>query len=190
MSHRLYTRLVQIFLIFNSLFWLPWGLVCLLKPEVWSGQLIKGMDVFDLSSAVARTEVRAMYGGLQMAIGVFALVGAFVPRHRRSVLLFFVLGLFGLASCRFAGMVIEGDRSYLLFAIKSIPSNKYNQVSLAMYELPNLILGVALLMLRPRKGEERPAVGDDAELERLREENVRLRQTLEAAGTGTSSSTG
>jgi hypothetical protein len=56
-----------VFLVANSLFWLPWGFINLVWPKSWAGEVITGMDVYDLSSAVARTEVRAMYGGLQMA---------------------------------------------------------------------------------------------------------------------------
>jgi Domain of unknown function (DUF4345) len=164
---------VQVFLVFNSLFWLPWGIVCLLFPKAWAGDVIAGMDVYDLSGAVARTEVRAMYGGLQMAIGVFALIGAFRPRHRDTVFLLFVLALTGLAVCRFAGMVAEGDGSYLRFALDIAPGT-YNQVGLAMYELPNMVFAWALFLLRPRRSEDAPT-GLDA----LASENARLRAELE-----------
>ena len=107
------------------------------------------MDVYDLSSPVARTEVRAMYGGLQMAIGTAALVGATQKKHRDSALGFFVLALSGLSLCRLGGMVAEGDDSYLSFSTKIAPG-KYNQVGLAMYELPNMIFAWILFLLRPR----------------------------------------
>jgi Domain of unknown function (DUF4345) len=176
-------RLTQAFLVANSLFWLPWGLVCLVWPEAWSGDVIDGMNVFDLSEPIARTEVRAMYGGLQMAIGLLALLGAFRDRHRDTTLVFFVLALTGLAACRFAGMVIEGDQSYLTFAVDGIPPGKYNQVGLAMYELPNVVLAWALLLTRPsgrpRGADDQPSTtGDAAELERLRTENATLRAAL------------
>jgi hypothetical protein len=58
-SPKLHVRLTQVFLVANSLFWLPWGFICLVRPEAWSGEVIDGMEVFDLSGAVARTEVRA-----------------------------------------------------------------------------------------------------------------------------------
>jgi hypothetical protein len=170
-NERVHTRLVQVFLGLNSLFWLPWGLVNLIWPKSWSGEVIDGMDVFDLSRAVARTEVRAMYGGLQMAIGVFALLGVFSPRYRGAALTFFVLALSGLAACRFAGMVAEGDSSYLTFGA-SIPPGRYNQVGLAMYELPNAILAWALFLLRPR-------VSPADEIAQLRRENARLRAELD-----------
>jgi hypothetical protein len=149
MSPRLHRVLIQVFLAANSLFWLPWGFINLIWPESWSGEVIPNMNVYDLSSAVARTEVRAMYGGLQMAIGIFALVGAFRPKHRDSAFLFFVLALTGLALCRLAGMVVEGESSYLSFGANIAPG-QYNQVGLAMYELPNMILAWILFLLRPR----------------------------------------
>ena len=114
-------RLTKLFLVSNSLFWLPWGLLNLIKPQSWSGEVIPEMDVYDLSSPVARTEVRAMYGGLQIAIGTAALVGATQEKHRDSALGFFVLALSGLSLCRLGGMVAEGDDSYLSFNTKIAP---------------------------------------------------------------------
>jgi hypothetical protein len=152
MNPRWHRVLTQVFLAANSLFWLPWGLINLIWPESWAGEVIPNMDVYDLSSAVARTEVRAMYGGLQMAIGVFALIGAFHSRHRDSAFLFFVLALTGLALCRLAGMVVEGERTYLSFGTTIAPG-QYNQVGLAMYELPNMVFAWVLFLLRPRREE-------------------------------------
>ena len=149
MNPKQHGTLTQTFLVANSLFWLPWGLLNLIKPQSWSGEVIPGMDVYDLSRPVARTEVRAMYGGLQMAIGTAALVGAMREKHRDSALGFFVLAFSGLSLCRLGGMVAEGDDSYLSFSTKIAPG-KYNQVGLAMYELPNMIFAWILLLLRPR----------------------------------------
>jgi AcrR family transcriptional regulator len=98
----------------------------------------------------SKDEVRAMYGGLQMAIGVFALVGAFRARHRDSVLLFFVLALTGLAACRLGGMIAEGESTWLSFSTDIAPG-QYNQVGLAMYELPNSVLAWILFLLHRRE---------------------------------------
>lgn len=84
-----------------------------------------------------------------MAIGIFALLGAFRARHRDSVLVFFVLALTGLSLCRLGGMIAEGARTYLSFTTTIAPG-RYNQVGLAMYELPNMILAWVLLLLRNR----------------------------------------
>jgi uncharacterized protein DUF4345 len=144
-----YRLLTRVFLFANSFFWLPWGLICLVWPRAWAGDVIPGMDVFDLSGAVARTEVRAMYGGLQMAIGLFALVGTFRSKHRESAFLFFLLALTGLVLCRLGGMIAEGDSTYLSLGTVIAPG-KYNQVGLAMYELPNCVLAWVLFLLRPK----------------------------------------
>jgi hypothetical protein len=179
MNPRIHERLTQVFLVANSLFWLPWGLINLIWPKSWAGDIIAGMNVYDLSSAVARTEVRAMYGGLQMAIGVFALLGAFRPRYRDAVLVFFVLALTGLGLCRLGGMIAEGESSYLSFSVSGIAPGRYNQTGLAMYELPNMILAWALFLLRPR------APSPQTELDALRSENERLREQLHSDATAT-----
>jgi hypothetical protein len=168
MNPRWYGVLTQVFLATNSLFWLPWGLINLIWPTAWAGEVIPGMDVYDLSSAVARTEVRAMYGGLQMAIGIFALLGAFRPKYRDSAFVFFLLALTGLALCRLVGLMVEGERIYLSFSTTIAPG-QYNQVGLAMYELPNMILAWALFLLRPRREAGTP------EIDTLRAEDERLR---------------
>jgi hypothetical protein len=172
MTPRAYRIATQVFLGANSLFWLPWGLINLINPKSWSGEVIHGLDVYDLSHAVARTEVRAMYGGLQMAIGIFALMGVFSERHRRSVLWFFAIALTGLAGCRFGGMVAEGESTYLSLAVSGgIAEGRYNQAGLAMYELPNMVVAWVLVWLGRRF---RPA----DELQVLRNENHRLREEL------------
>ena len=102
------------FLVANSLFWLPWGLINLVKPKSWSGEVIPGIEVYDLSSPVARTEVRAMYGGLQMAIGPPRSLGATRDKHRDSALGFFVLALSGLSLCRLGG---HGRRRRVLLPV-------------------------------------------------------------------------
>jgi hypothetical protein len=149
MNPKWYGLLTRVFLVANSLFWLPWGFINLVWPTSWSGEVIPNMDVYDLSSPIARTEVRAMYGGLQMAIGIFALLGAFVDKHRDSVLVFFVLALTCLSLCRLGGMIVEGESTYVSFSM-TIGPGQYNQVGLAMYELPNMIFAWVLLLLRAK----------------------------------------
>ena len=69
--------------------------------------------------------------------------------HTASEEVFFVLALTGLSLCRLAGMALEGERTYLSFT-SAIAPGQYNQVGLAMYELPNMILAWLLFLLRPR----------------------------------------
>ena len=148
MNKKIYDRALILFLAFNALIWIPWGAICLLKPEAWSGQVIPGMEVFDLSDAVARTEVRAMYGGLQMAIGMLALIAVFKPQHRDTTLLFYVLALSGLALSRLAGLVIEGSADIFVFSMNGVTKETYNQIGLAMYEFPSFIVAWVLLLTK------------------------------------------
>jgi hypothetical protein len=139
--------MLVLFFALNGLVWLPWGIICLFAPQAWSGQVIPGMEVFDLASATARTEVRAMYGGLQMAIGLLALIAIFRPRHRDTALLFYVLALGGLALSRMYGLVLENSESIFVFSL-NMTKETYNQIGLAMYEFPNFIFAVILLLIR------------------------------------------
>ena len=87
MTPRMHRLLTQVFLVGNSFFWLPWGLICLIWPRVWARDVIPG---------------------------------------------------------------------YLSFSTVIAPG-KYNQVGLAMYELPNCVLARVLFLLRPRRGENPPS---------------------------------
>jgi hypothetical protein len=85
-----------------------------------------------------------------MSIGIFALLGAFRPTHRESALVFFIFALTGLALCRLGGMIVEGQLTDLSFGTTIAPG-RHNQVGLAMYELPNMILAWAVVLLRPSR---------------------------------------
>ena len=91
-----------------------------------------------------------MYGGLQMAIGTPRSIGATrdeapglgtrLLRPRAQWPLHVPSGRHGR----------RGRASYLSFSTKIAPG-KYNQVGLAMYELPNMILGLAPVPAAPTK---------------------------------------
>lgn len=49
----------------------------------------------------------------------------------------------------FRAVLIGNDR---LVEIRELPPGKYNQVGLAMYELPNALFAWSLVLLRPRTG--------------------------------------
>jgi len=148
MNHKIYNTALVFFLGYNALVWMIWGAICLFTPQAWSGQVIPGMNVFDLGSATARTEVRAMYGGLQVAIGALALIAVFKPQHRDTTLLFYVLALSGLALSRIYGLVMEDSQEIFVFSLSGVTSETYNQIGLAMYEFPGCIMAWALLITR------------------------------------------
>lgn len=94
----------KIFLWLNALVFIGYGLVCLASPSVVADQT--GMV---LATGVASAEVRAMYGGLQTAVGLLALLGAVRPAMRATVLLVLGVLFFGLASGRAIGVLVETD---------------------------------------------------------------------------------
>jgi hypothetical protein len=61
----------RIFLAFSALLWLPYGVYCFFDP----GFLAGAAGVVS-QSPTASTELRAMYGGLQTAIGALALAAS------------------------------------------------------------------------------------------------------------------
>ncbi len=136
--------LMLAFLGYNALFWLPWGFVNVVWPESWSGQLIPHLDVYDVSKAVTRNEVRAMYGGLQMAMGGFALFALLRSSYREPAAAFFVFGLTGIAAGRLFGLMVENENHYFWLSSQILPG-LYNQVVRTSYELPNMLLGYAAL---------------------------------------------
>jgi len=62
---------IRIFLALCAVIWLPYGLYCLANP----GSLAEAAGVA-ATSVTGSIELRAMYGGLQAAVGALALAGA------------------------------------------------------------------------------------------------------------------
>jgi hypothetical protein len=145
----IHTKALLLFFFMNLFFWGMWGGICLVTPEAWSGKVIPGMNVFDLSTAVARTEVRAMYGGFQIAVGLLALVAMIKPSHRETALLFYVIALTALVISRISGLVLEGSEKIFVFSTNVSPEN-YNQVGLAMYEFPYCLFAWALFLTKKK----------------------------------------
>jgi len=97
---------VRIFLGFSVLVWLPYGLLCLFVPSYLSE--VAGVVA---SSATGTLELRAMYGGLQSAIGVLAAVALFRPTLVRPALLAQVFLCSGLFLARVVGLVFDAGLS-------------------------------------------------------------------------------
>jgi hypothetical protein len=96
----------RIFLTLSALIWLPYGLYCLLEP----GSLAEIAGVA-ASTPTGTTELRAMYGGLQAAIGALALAGSLRERVRRSALVALTVLTAGLGSARLLGVWLDGGFS-------------------------------------------------------------------------------
>ena len=133
-------RYARYFLLFNALLCLPYGLLCAVYPEVL--QSITGMSYSHWSGLI---EMRAMYGGTQTAVGIFALLGFFYKELEPACLLFLAL-LYGcVTSARVLGMLIDGA-TFLPESIETL--NLYNLVLVIAAELPMAIIAAWLLMRR------------------------------------------
>lgn len=105
--------ITRVVLVANALVWLPYGLVCLLRPST-----LADVAALGLASPTAIVEVQAMYGGLEIAIGVLALWGALRPRWAEAAIWSLLVLYCGLVGGRGLGLITSGDRSaYNLGAI-------------------------------------------------------------------------
>jgi hypothetical protein len=103
----------RVFLGLSVLVWLPYGLYCLVQP----GSLAEAAGVTAVS-ATASTELRAMYGGLQSAIGALALAALLRPGLGRAALVCLFCLCAGLGSGRLVGVALDGGvSSYTALAL-------------------------------------------------------------------------
>lgn len=94
------------FLFANALLWLPYGLYCLAQPHMLAE--VAGVAAVSPTGA---TELRAMYGGLQAAIGVLALAAALRRDLQRTALVALAFLAGGLFSARALGALVDGGLS-------------------------------------------------------------------------------
>jgi hypothetical protein len=97
----------RIFLGLNVLVWLPYGLYCFVEP----GYLAQAAGV-TAATATGSTELRAMYGGLQIGIGTFALAAVLNAALVRPALLALAFLAGGLGIARISGAVLDDGWSF------------------------------------------------------------------------------
>jgi len=93
----------RIFLALSALLWLPYGLYCFAHP----GYLQATAGVASVSPT-GTTELRAMYGGLQAAVGALALAGCLRGAVTRTALSALAVLTAGLGSARLLGVAFDG----------------------------------------------------------------------------------
>lgn len=96
----------RIFLGLFGLVAMSFGIICFVDPGF--------LDAFAGVAATSTTgtvELRAMYGGMQMAFGVLALLGAFLPAFTRTALLATAILCAGLGSFRLLGAIAASEVS-------------------------------------------------------------------------------
>ena len=96
----------RIFLALSALIWLPYGLFCALQP----GYLAEAAGVV-ATTPTGTTELRAMYGGLQAAIGALAAIGCLRGAVTRTALVALGTLAAGLGSARLLGLALDGGFS-------------------------------------------------------------------------------
>ena len=97
---------IRIFLGINAIIWLPYGIFCLLQP----GFLVEAAGV-TATSTTGTIELRAMYGGVQAAIGVLCSLAALRDELQRPALVGIAFVTGGLFLGRVAGVVVESEIS-------------------------------------------------------------------------------
>jgi uncharacterized protein DUF4345 len=96
----------RIFLAFETLVWLPYGIYCFIDPAY-----LAGAAGVAFQSPTGSTELGAMYGGLQAALGVLAVSGALRASMTRPALLTLAFLCSGLGSTRLLGVLRYGGLS-------------------------------------------------------------------------------
>jgi Domain of unknown function (DUF4345) len=104
---------VRVFLAVSTAVWLPYGLFCLFQPDF----LGEAAGVGALTPT-GRTELRAMYGGLQAGLGLLTLRGCQRRGAAATALTTLAVVCGGLFSARLVGTVLDGAvSSYTGFAL-------------------------------------------------------------------------
>jgi hypothetical protein len=98
--------MLRVFLAASALIWLPYGLVCFFAPTL----LVEVAGVAS-TSTTGTIEIRAMYGGLQAALGVLAGAALFQESLQRPALLTLSFVCGGLFMARLLGAVFDTEFS-------------------------------------------------------------------------------
>lgn len=133
---------MRIFLALEALVWLPYGLYCFVRPDA-----LLATAGIATTIPTGMTELRAMYGGLQTAIGGLCLLALATPERVRAAVTVVGTLTAGLAGARTLGVLLDGGLSaYTVMAL--------------VFEWGSC-LGAVLLMMGPGRSGGTAAVDDD-----------------------------
>ncbi|QQD18409.1 DUF4345 family protein [Spongiibacter nanhainus] len=96
----------QLFLGFSALVWAGYGLYCFMVPTA-----LADMNVITAASATGTVEIKAMYGGLQTALGVLALMGLLRSAMIKPALTALAFATGGLFIARSLGALMAANFS-------------------------------------------------------------------------------
>ncbi|MFT5042465.1 MAG: hypothetical protein ACI8TX_003452 [Hyphomicrobiaceae bacterium] len=97
---------MRYFLMFSAAVWGGYGLYCWISPEA-----VMEFAGISALTPTGRTEIRAMYGGLQTALGVVALSAVIRPALAPTTTAFLGAMTLGLAGARLHGLAVDGGLS-------------------------------------------------------------------------------
>lgn len=125
-------KLAKTILFFTAATWIGYGLWLFFDPKALS---YMGFGIDNWSAIV---EVQAMYGGAEIALGIFALLGALKPqRYMHSALLLWAMIYSGLVIGRVVGIIQWGGS----FAVPiGVLPDSYNPGAMWFLELPSATL--------------------------------------------------
>ena len=105
-------KFVKPYLILTTLVWLPWGVFC-----IFNLQGIESIIGVNAVNGNGQSDIRAMYGGVQTAIGLMAVLALFDRRYFPNLV--FTLAIVGscLALSRSYGLVVDGSATAYTFGV-------------------------------------------------------------------------
>lgn len=104
--------LTRAFMWFAGLSWAAFGVWCLVRPQALA------MASIVSTGATGDTELRAIYGGMQIAFGALIVGGAICAAWRRGVLIAMGFLIGGTVSGRVVGALMAGEASsYIVYAL-------------------------------------------------------------------------
>ncbi len=92
------------YLVLTLFVWLPWGLQCIFN----TGNIADVIGVTSLHPT-GNTDIRVMYGGVQLAVGLMAALALYDRKHFEKTL--WSLAFLGscMALSRFYGLIVDGS---------------------------------------------------------------------------------
>jgi uncharacterized membrane protein YuzA (DUF378 family) len=131
------------YLILTLLVWLPWGLMCIFNTDLI-------LEIIGVTSIhpTGNTDIRVMYGGVQLAVGLMAAVAL----HDRSYFKSFLWSVAFLGTCmalsRTYGLVVDASGTVYTWGVLA-------------YEAFAGASAIAWLMLLPHLQDQQSPNGDD-----------------------------
>lgn len=99
--------IAKLFLGLQALLLISFGMYCLIQPQMLAETA--GLEATTITGLI---ELRSMYGGLQISVGIFCALGIFMPGLQRTALVTLLVLFAGLAPVRVALGLTQGDFSF------------------------------------------------------------------------------